>query len=262
MSTPVPDPNETSRMKRIMNAGVDESIRSRLPRGSGNGQPPPPSGPPVIYAQPYEEPPSHGPFSRFLPAFWTIASVLSMIVNVILIALILILFDMVGVLQRTANDQISGLVGGLYQNFVKMEQATITSNIPVDANIPLNIMVPVQARNETITLSQPADIQGVQIDIVTPGFTLHARNARVILPTGTPLNVNFDLELPVQNTIPVHLDVPVNIPLRETQLNEPFVGLQKVIEPWYCLVEPDALVMGEQICSPFVNPEGTGVDTP
>ena len=259
MSTPAPDPNETSRMKRIMNAGVDESIKARLPRGSGGSLPP---NPPVVYAQPYEEPPSRGRFSGFLPAFWTIASLISMIINVGLIALILILFQMVDTLQTTANNQFSGLLGGLYQNFVKMEQATITSNIPVDANIPLNIMVPVQARNETITLSQPADIRGVQIDIVTPGFTLHARDARVILPAGTPLNVDFDLELPVQNSIPVHLDVPVNIPLRETQLREPFVGLQDVVEPWYCLVEPNALVMGEQICPPFTNPEGTGVDTP
>lgn len=258
MSTPAPDPNETSRMKTILNARVDDSIKARLPRGSGGGQPP---QPPVVYEQPYQEPPPRRQLSGFMPAFWTIASVLSMIVNVVLIALILILFQMVGALQSTANDQFSGLLGGLYQNFVKMEQATITSNIPVDANIPLNIMVPVQARNETITLSQPADIRGVQIDIVTPGFTLHARDARVILPAGTPLNVDFDLELPVQNSIPIHLDVPVNIPLRETQLREPFVGLQDVVEPWYCMVEPNALVMGEQICSPM-NPEGTGVETP
>jgi hypothetical protein len=262
MSTPAPDPNETSRMKRIMDAGKDDSVTARLPRGTGNGQPPPPPRPPVIYAQPYQEPPAPGPFSRFLPAFWTIASLISMVVNVILVALILILFDMVGGLQNTANDQVSSLMGGLYQNFEMMERATISRSIPVDANIPLNIMVPVQARNQVITLSQPADIRGVQIDIVTSGFTLHADNARVILPLNTPLTVNFDLQIPVQNTIPVHLDVPVNIPLRETQLYEPFVGLQEVIEPWYCLVEPNALVMGEQICSPYMNPEGSGVDAP
>ena len=262
MSTPDPDPNETSRMKKIMNAGVDESIRARLPRGSGASQPPPPPRPPVILAQPYEEPPAPGPFSRFLPAFWTIASLFSMVVNVILIALILILFDMVGVLQNTANDQLSGLMGGLYQNFEKMERATISRTIPVDANIPLNIMVPVQARNATISLAQPADIRNVRVVIDMPGFHLDSPATRVILPAGTPLIVDFDLQLPVQNTIPVHLDVPVNIPLRETQLYEPFVGLQDVIEPWYCLVEPNALVMGEPICSPFTNPTGTGENTP
>jgi hypothetical protein len=258
MSTPAPDPNETSRMKRIMNARVDESIKARLPRGSGHGQPPPPSGPPVVYAQPYQDPPARGPFSGFLPAFWTIASLISMVVNVILIALILTLFDMVDVLQRTANDQISGLMGGLYQNFEMMEQATIERTIPVDANIPLNIMVPVNLTTP-ITLAEPVVLQS-RVVIDQPNFYLNYP-ATVTLSQGSVLPVTLNFQLPVQNTIPVHLDVPVNIPLRETQLNEPFVGLQKVIEPWYCLVEPNALVMGEQICSPM-NPEGTGVDTP
>ena len=255
MSTPDPNPNEPTRM--------NDAIKSRLPRSTepGASQTPPPT-PPLMLTYSSETPRTSWRPSGLLPAFWTIASLISMLVNVVLIAMILILFQMVSDLQKTAGDQFSGLLGGLYQNFVKMEHATITSNIPVDANIPLNIMVPVQARNEAITLSQPADIRGVQIDIVTAGFTLHARDARVILPAGTPLNVDFDLELPVQNTIPVHLDVPVNIPLRETQLREPFVGLQNVVEPWYCLVEPNAFVMGEQVCSPYQNPEGTGVDTP
>lgn len=258
MSTPAPDPNETSRMKRIMNAGVDESIKARLPRGSGDSLPPNPPGPPVVYAQSYEEPPSRGRFSGFLPAFWTIASVISMIVNVILIALILILFDMVNVLQRTANDQISGLMGGLYQNFEMMERATIERTIPVDANIPLNIMVPVNTTT-SITLAEPVVLQS-RVVIDQPNFYLNYP-ATVTLSQGSVLPVTLNFQLPVQNTIPVHLDVPVNIPLRETQLNEPFVGLQKVIEPWYCLVEPNALVMGEQVCSPM-NPEGTGAETP
>jgi hypothetical protein len=63
--------------------------------------------------------------------------------------------------------------------------------------------------------------------------------------------VNLDFPLNVQNTIPVHLDVPVNIPLNETQLHEPFVGLRQVVEPWYCMVEPNATVNSVQICSPL-----------
>jgi hypothetical protein len=255
MSTPAPDPHETSRMKKILNARVDESIKARLPRGSGAGQPP---QPPVIYEQPYPEPPARRPLSGFLPAFWTIASVLSMLVNVVLIALILILFNMVNVLQNTANDQLSGLMGGLYQNFEMMEQATIERTIPVDANIPLNIMVPVNTTT-SITLAEPVVLQS-RVVIDQPNFYLNYP-ATVTLSQGSVLPVTLNFQLPVQNTIPVHLDVPVNIPLRETQLREPFVGLQNVIEPWYCLVEPNALVMGEQICS-TMNPEGTGAETP
>jgi hypothetical protein len=139
-----------------------------------------------------------------------------------------------------------------------MEQATIERTIPVDANIPLNIMVPVTTTT-SITLAEPVVLQS-RVVIDQPNFYLNYP-ATVTLSQGSVLPVTLNFQLPVQNTIPVHLDVPVNIPLRETQLREPFVGLQNVIEPWYCLVEPNALVMGEQICS-TMNPEGTGVETP
>jgi hypothetical protein len=54
--------------------------------------------------------------------------------------------------------------------------------------------------------------------------------------------------------IPIHLDVPVNIPLRETQLHEPFVGLQQVVEPWSCLLEPNATFNGSQVCTVVQTP--------
>jgi hypothetical protein len=34
--------------------------------------------------------------------------------------------------------------------------------------------------------------------------------------------------------------VPVDIALNQTDLHDPFVGLQNVIRPLYCLVEPNA----------------------
>lgn len=257
MSTPDPNSSETSKMKRILNAGSEDNpYKARLPRGSGGNpasQPQPP--PPVYIAQPIEGRPD-SLISRLLPAFWTIASLISLGVNVVLIVILLIVLQMLGTLQLTANDQVSGLLGGLYHNFVKMDQATISRNIPVDANIPLNIVVPVQATTR-ITLAENVVIPNAHVRINTGSLNINA-DAVVTLPANTPLMVTLDFPLNVQNTIPVHLDVPVNIPLRETQLHEPFVGLQQVIEPWYCLVEPNALVNGVQICSPLPNPPATG----
>jgi len=263
MSTPYPKPkpNETTRMKRIHNThSVDDSIKARLPHVSSGIPPAQPPPPPVVYADPSPEYRPAPWSSRFLPAFWTIASVLSLIVNVILFALLLIAFRMLGEVRTTTEDQVSGLLGGLYENFVRMEDATISRTIPVDANIPIDIMVPIQ--NVPIRLSQPADIRDVRVVIDMPGFHLDSPRTRVILPAGTPLVVNFDSPLPVQNTIPVHLDVPVNIPLRETQLREPFQGLQQVVRPWYCLVEPNAFLNGQEVCSPFTSPPAIGTVTP
>jgi hypothetical protein len=241
-------------MKKILNASVDESIKARLPQNNGTRPPAPIAYQPVVtpVTQTVETVPGDSPRRwrlKLLPAFWTIASLMSITVNIVALAVIILLLRMLGAVQVTANDQFSGLLGGLYQNFVKMDQATITRVIPVDANIPLNITVPVQATTR-ITLAETVTIPNAHVRINTGALNIDA-DAAVTLPANTPLTVNLDFPLNVQNTIPVHLDVPVNIPLNETQLHEPFVGLRQVVEPWYCMVEPNATVNNVQICSPL-----------
>ena len=89
----------------------------------------------------------------------------------------------------------------------------------------------------------------------TGGLTIVDANATIILPQGQPLSINIEgLAVPVRQSVLAVLDVPVNIPLNQTQLHEPFVGLQKVVEPWYCFVEPNATFNGAQVCSPFAAP--------
>ena len=260
MTTPASDQNEPSKMKKLMSGNVDESIRGKLPRGNGNTlQSPPASRQPAPPVASPAAPPKTRRFN-FLPAFWTIASLMSITVNIVLIVILLVMFQMLGAIQNTTNDQVSGLLGGLYTNFVKMDQATISSTIPVDAVIPLNIVVPVQATTR-ITLAETVVIPNAHVRINTGSLNIDA-DAQVTLPANTPLMVNLDFPLTVQNNIPVHLDVPVNIPLNQTQLHEPFVGLRQVVEPWYCLVEPNALVNGVQVCSPISNPAPTEPLTP
>lgn len=260
MSQPDSDQNEPSKMKKLLKGNMNESIKMRLPRANGettrsSAVPKPAVVAPAPAPAPASAPASPRSRFKFLPAFWTIASIMSMTVNIVLIVILLITLQMLGQIQITADDQISGLLGGLYTNFVKMDQATISTNIAVDAMIPLDIVVPVQATTR-ITLAERVTIPNAHVRINTGGVNIDA-DAVVTLPANTPLTVSLDFPLAVQNTIPVHLDVPVNIPLNQTQLHEPFVGLQEVIQPWYCLVEPNALINGVQICSPFSNPAST-----
>ena len=251
MATPASDQNESSKMKKMISGNMDDSIHSKLPprNGTNSSRPvttPPP--PPTVSSTPAPER-RRWPF-KFLPAFWTIASILSLTVNIILIVALLIAYQMLDRilgLQSYGVGQASGLLGGLYSNFVKMDQATIATTIPVDAVIPLNIEVPVQ-KTTLITLAETAVIPNAHVRINTGEVNINA-NAVVTLPAGTPLTVSLDFPLTVQNSIPVHLDVPVNIPLNQTELHEPFVGLQHVVRPWYCLIEPNALLEGVQVCS-------------
>ena len=248
MSQPASNQNEPSKMKKLLDGNVDESITARLPRATGPNKPAPKPTP--VPASTSTEAETKPPRYKFLPAFWTIASVMSITVNIVLVIILLITLQLLGTIQLTANDQVSGLLGGLYSNFVKMDEATIAANIPVDANIPLNIVVPVQTTTR-ITLAEEVTIQNAHVRINTGSLNIDA-DAAVTLPANTPLLVNLDFPLTVQNSIPVHLDVAVNIPLRNTQLHDPFTGLQQVVKPYYCLVEPNALINGVQVCTPSI----------
>lgn len=264
MSTPAPTQNEPNRMDVAQNTAMKDSIRARLPR-SDSSYPPAETPPLPPVPEPSPEPVESRPTRRrfhFLPAFWTVASLISITVNIILIILLLATWQMIDEIKTATISQTSGLLGGLYSNFVKMDQAAITRTIPVDANIPLNIVVPVEATTG-IVLAEKAVIPNAHVVINTSSMSINAP-AQVTLPAGTPLTVTLNFPLTVQNTIPVHLDVPVNIPLNETQLHEPFVGLQQVVKPWYCLVHPNATDGGTSICAPDPGglPAPTGTITP
>ncbi len=255
MLTPASNQNEPDHEKRILSEDVDEGIHAKLPRRNNSAveverESINPKSPPSVPASE----PRRWRF-KFLPAFWTIASVMSITVNLILIVVLLIMLQMFGQIRRMqlyASNQATGLLGGLYTNFVKMDQATISTTIPVDAMIPLNITVPVQTTTQ-IRLAETATIPNAHVRIRF-GSSVIDENAVVTLPANTPLTVKLDFPLQVQNSIPIHLDVPVNIPLNHTELHEPFVGLQKVVEPWYCLIKPDATVNGLQVCSASSDP--------
>lgn len=259
MSTPAPHSTGPSRFRKIMNASVEEPITSRLPRVNGGKPPviPPPPAPVIAAEQPAE---NRSWLSRFklLPAFWTIASIMSITVNVVMLAVVLILLRMLGAIQLTADDQVSSLLGGLYENFVLMDNATISTSIDVVDNIPLNLTIPVDlSQNPTqITLAQDAIIPNANVKINQGGVIIDAP-ATVTLPRDTTvLSVYIaPFNIAVTNqTVPINLKVPVSIPLRNTDLHQPFTGLQQVVKPWYCLVEPNALMNNVQVCSPIANP--------
>jgi hypothetical protein len=150
-------------------------------------------------------------------------------------------------LQLAASDSGSSVFSGLYTNFEKMDRASIIYTVPVDAQIPLNLNVPIQ-RTTRITLASDSVIQNARVRISTSNLNIDAP-AQVILPAGTTLEVGLDFALSVQDNIPVHLEVPVNIPLSQTQLHEPFTGLQDVLKPFYCLIEPNAVNLdGLPVC--------------
>ncbi len=178
---------------------------------------------------------------RFMPAFWTLASILSLIVNVILIVIILVLATQLFNLKKLVGDE---LIGGLHSNFVKMDQASIVTTITVSDTILVNDTIPVVFdlplhQNTEVVLTKDAPIK--QATVYLNGAAVPTD---IILKRGTALNIALDMvvpvnqTIPVQLTVPVQLKVPVNIPLEQTELHEPFVGLRNVVQPYKNMLDP------------------------
>ena len=258
MSQPVSKNNEPSKMNKLLNGRVDQSIQARLPRSAGT---PPPQKTPVVTATP--APPPKSSRFKFGPAFWTLTSVISMTINVVVLIVLLLALKVLGGPKATmalAQDQIGGLLGGLHQNFVKMDAAHIKTQIHVAKEIPVQFTLNVSGPTN-VTLSQDVLIDGALVTVQTGGLNIVNARARIVLPMGTLLPIYIDnLVVPVDQKVLAELDVPVDIPLNQTELHEPFVGLQKVVEPYYCFLQPDLMVNGISVCPPRPNlfaPAGT-----
>lgn len=245
--TPFSDQNEPARIR--------DSIRARLPRAEGNGYPVDNS--PIFGAPPKQpvsklaEPGSWGCF----PTLWTIASVLSLLVNAILIGALVLALVMLGGAGRIPpqiRDEASLLLRGLYDNFVKMDRANIRTTIHVEQDIPVKFSLDVSGPT-SVRLSRATEIRGARVWVSTGGLTIRDAQATIILPQGTLLPINIEsLVVDVDKKVLAVLDVPVNIPLSETELHEPFVGLQEVVAPWLCLVAPSSCPPGVTPALPFL----------
>jgi len=156
------------------------------------------------------------------PAFWNIASIVSLSVNVVLIIILIL----VGKQLFTLKDMVSNqLIGGLHQNFIKMDQARITTTVQVNDTIPVVFDLPVQAET-TVVLRKDTRIKNAIVNLSTGGLSIVKAPANIVLPAGTKLPISLSI------TVPVTLTVPVDIPLNKTELHEPFVGLQSVVSPY------------------------------
>jgi len=272
MSLPDSNRNEPSKMKKLLNGGssgeedAKESPLARLQRSVGTGTAPkkvesvkkqetpkleaqkPSPETSVPKSKPKKEVKLKSGEYKFLPAFWTIASVMSFAVNIVLLIVLLVVlqnFNMIGV---AVNDLSSYLLGGLYNNFVRMDQAHIKTTIPVSKEIPVQFSLNVSGPTN-VTLSEDVPIPGALVTVNTGGLNINNARANIVLPQGTVLPIFIEnLVVPVDQKVLAELNVEVDIPLKDTELHEPFIGLRKVVEPFYCLLEPFAELDGIKVC--------------
>lgn len=171
-------------------------------------------------------------------AAWDISAVLSLLLNAVLLTVVLLLAAQVKSLKNTVN----GLLGGLYDNFVRMDNAVISTTININQMpIPLNFTLPVEQEEVYVTLTRDVTIRNALVGVLSLPTS-------VTLPRGTVLPVSLRMDVPVKTVVLVDLRVPVNIKLAEANppdpnaasLHQAFLGLQDTIGPFYCLLEPGA----------------------
>jgi len=192
---------------------------------------------------------SNGTKFNFGPPFWTIASILSITVNVILVIILLVVMSSLKKFNLgSALNLGNSLLGGLYTNFEKMDRAHITSTIPVQTTIPVKFDLLLNQQT-SVVLSQDVTITNARVTVNTGGLNITNALTTIVLPQGTTLPIVLNLTVPVDTTVPVVMNVNVDIPLDQTQLHEPFTGLQEVIKPFYCMVNTNAVKLnGQAVC--------------
>jgi hypothetical protein len=206
--------------------------------------PPPKPVTPIAATNKAAEEKKPGPFSfqpgKLFPAFWTVTGGLSLLVNIILIVTLIILGQELFELKRLVGGHV---LGGLYDNFVKMDEAHIATNITVKDTIPVKFDLPI-SQDTVVVLTEPTYIANVMINLNSGGLSINSP-ANITLPAGTNLPVHLALTVPVDANIPITLNVPVDIPLNQTELHEPFVGLQNVIGPFNGMLVPGITTASE-----------------
>jgi hypothetical protein len=167
--------------------------------------------------------------SSIMPVFWTVASIISLIVNFVLIIVVLALVSQIFTIKRLVAVD---LLGGLYNNFALMDQSRIKTNIQIDTKVPAKFKIQLD-QNTNVTLTEDTPISNAVVSVATGGLVIDRARSNIILPAGTQLPIHLVLTVPVDKTIPVTMDVPVDIALNKTDLHLPFIGLQQVVAPYY-----------------------------
>jgi hypothetical protein len=251
--------NEPGKKMRVLLDGGKPSAIARLPKKANAGSP-------LLKAEkeseasmkdetphasraPKPDSVSKGINLHFGPPFWTIASVLSLTINVILvIVLLMVLLNVRNLNLGSVMDIGNSLLGGLYTNFEKMDRAHITTTIPVETTIPVKFDLQLNQQTNVV-LSQDVTINNALVTVKTGGMNITNALTTIVLPQGTILPVVLNLTVPVDKMVPVALTVEVDIPLDQTQLHEPFSGLQEVVKPFYCMLNPTVLNLdGQPVC--------------
>jgi hypothetical protein len=161
------------------------------------------------------------------PAFKNIAIIFSFSLNMIMLVLVIIAAFWI---IPSTNQLAKPIITKLSKSVEDMVSAEINQTIQVNDQIPITFDLPVSAFTSVeLTAAVPM--------AVTTSFVLPNGGGNINgtvyfeLPQGTLLPVALNIMVPVSQTVPIDLAIDVNIPLDETEMGPPLMGLKEVIAP-------------------------------
>jgi hypothetical protein len=102
--------------------------------------------------------------------------------------------------------------------------------IPVTNEVAEPVVSPVQT-DTVATILEPVPMT-IPTQFVLPGGGGYINGSvSLSLPAGTALPVKLDVVVPVSQTVPIAMEVAVDIPLSETELSQPFGDLRQLFAP-------------------------------
>jgi hypothetical protein len=168
-------------------------------------------------------------------AFKNFAILFSFIFNFVLLLVLLIAAPLI---LPVVNAVAEPLVGGLSDSFVDMSSATISQTIPLNTEMPIAFTLPLSTTTNVI-ITEKVPLREIPAEFVITGGGDGFISGVVFLslPEGLSLPVALDLDVMVEETIPVVMNVPVEIPLNETDLGAPFNTLKALFIPLDRLIQ-------------------------
>lgn len=175
-------------------------------------------------------------WNKLWDAFKNIAIVFSFLFNLLALCAVILLSDLVFYRGPQFKVQvIKPKAVNTLSNLHRLENATITLNVPVSETIPVKFVLPVHARTRvTTTGSVPLNTSA---NFTLPGGGGSIRGSvSLALPPGLQLPVELYIEVPVSQTIPIQMEIPVSVSVKDTELGAVIRDLIKELEPFLRLL--------------------------
>lgn len=183
--------------------------------------------------------------SKIVLIFEKIATVFSCAVTSIIVLLLIGLgvggymlwpqlptFELPASPQALKDDVACSTITDLNKLLDDFDSAVIRRTIKINQEIPVVFDVPLE-KNITVELTQevPLSNRPTTMNLPSQGGTINGW-VNLTLPKGYRLPIHLTMTVPVSHSLPVQMDVPVEIPLKETDLGPVTGKLKELIQPY------------------------------